>query len=332
MEKTSNNAAKYAFFYMLSLVALVFMALSTGMVVFQIINKNIVDVLKDYGMMYNSEALKFAISAIIISSPVYFLLMWQINKSLFDGRLSRESGVRKWLTYFILFVSSVVVIGWLIGTIYSYLDGELTMRFVLKSLTSILIAGAVFSYYFYDIKRETVVGAKDKVMTIYAYGSMLVVLAALVSAFVFVESPRTTREIKQDMALLSKFDKIDSAINAFVNDEKKLPASLDELRKKQDYILESDLKNPADGQNFDYKASGKSTYEICSTFFRSNKDMQDSSYNGYLNSRWPHDAGKQCIKREVDNTKDLIDKLDAEKAASTTAPAKTVPVARPIKK
>ncbi len=35
---SNHNSAKYAFFYMLSLVALVFVALSTGMIIFQIIN------------------------------------------------------------------------------------------------------------------------------------------------------------------------------------------------------------------------------------------------------------------------------------------------------
>ena len=44
----TNHPAKFAFFYMLGLVALVITALSTGMIIFQIINKTIADVLENY--------------------------------------------------------------------------------------------------------------------------------------------------------------------------------------------------------------------------------------------------------------------------------------------
>lgn len=321
MEKATNNA-KFAFFYMLSLVSLIFVALSVGMIVFQIINKNIVDIISDYSTMYSSGVLKFAISAIIISAPIYFLTMWQINKNLYDGALDKHSEIRKWLTYFILFVSSVTMIGWLIGTIYNFLDGELTIKFILKSLTSILIAGAVFSYYFYDIKRENVVGAKDVIVRIYFYSTLVIVIASLASAFLFVESPTVTRQIKQDMAMLQKFDKIDGAINSYVAEQKKMPVSLVELRKKNDYILESDLKNMVDNKAIEYKVKSNGSYEICANFLRSNKDDK-SSENEYMNGRWSHDAGHQCFQREVINSKDLLDK---QAATTPAAPAKTVPV------
>ena len=129
--QNTNNSPKYAFFYMLSLVALAFMAVSVGIIIFQIINKNIPDAVSSFRSCYNSGALKFAISAIIISAPIYYVLASQINKNLFTGKLSAESGIRKWLSYFILFVSSVVVIGYLIALIYSFLDGELTIKFIL---------------------------------------------------------------------------------------------------------------------------------------------------------------------------------------------------------
>src|SRR3989339_175203 len=148
MEK--NNAAKFAFFYMLSLVSLIFTALSTGIIIFQFINKNITDVLSTTTTGFDSSALKFAISAVIIAAPIYFVLMSLINKNLFEGNLDKESGIRKWLTYFIIFISSVVMIGWLIGTVNFFLDGELTIKFILKSITAILfseIDGAINSYF-----------------------------------------------------------------------------------------------------------------------------------------------------------------------------------------
>ena len=114
MEKQN---AKFAFFYMLSLVALVFTSLAAAMVVFQIINKKVIDLITLAPGGFNQDALKFAISAIIIAAPIYFVMMWLINKNLLAGKMDKESGIRKWLTYFILLISAVVMIGWLIGAI-----------------------------------------------------------------------------------------------------------------------------------------------------------------------------------------------------------------------
>lgn len=168
LEKSSGSQnAKFAFFYMLSLVALIFMAVATGTIIFQIINKKFIDVLSYMGG-FNEGAMKFAISAIIIAAPIYFITSWFINKNLTVGKLNKDSGVRKWLTYFILFVAAVVMISWLIATINSFLNGDLTAKFILKTLTAIFIAAAIFSYYLYDIRRAEI---KPKDLTVIIYFS-----------------------------------------------------------------------------------------------------------------------------------------------------------------
>jgi hypothetical protein len=301
MQQDSNNSAKFAFFYMLSLVALIFMALSAGIIVFQIINKNIIDALQVFRGRYSSDALKFAISAIIISAPIYYLTVTQINKNLFKGLLDKDSGVRKWLTYFILFVSSVVMLGWLIATIYNFLDGELTVKFVLKALTAIAISTAIFTYYLYDIKRDNVVGVKDKVARAYFYGSLFVVIVVLVSAFIFVESPRETRNIKHDQGVINKFNQIDGAINTYYRDNKKLPESLDELMTADTYyLIERDIEDPATKKRFEYKRVDETTYELCAVFMTASKDYEENGdYRYYYDKRWRHEAGYQCLRQKV---------------------------------
>ncbi len=276
------------------------MSLSTGIIVFQIINKNIIDALQSFRGSYSSDALKFAISALIISAPVYYIAAAQINKNLFKGLLDKDSGVRKWLTYFILLVSSVVMLGWLISTIYSFLDGELTVRFILKAATAIIIATIVFTYYLYDIKRENVIGVKDKIIKIYFYGSLVIVIAALVSAIVFVESPKETRNIKSDNNILKKFNRIDSAINEYYRAEKSLPDGAESLLNGKFYLSEDALRNGATKKKFDYKITGERTYELCADFLTSNKDREsDYRYRYYDGGRWKHDAGYQCLGQEV---------------------------------
>ena len=297
MEKQQN--AKFAFFYLLSLVALVFVALSSGMIIFQIINKLVVDDLTLAPGSFSQDALRFAISAIIIAGPIYFAMMWLINKNLLSGMMEKESGIRKWLTYFILLVSAVVMIGWFIATVGSFLNGEFTLKFILKSLTSILISALIFSYYLYDIKRDDV-SKNNNVIRIYFYGSIALVAVALVIAFFFIDSPLKVRDQKFDQAVINKFSQIDYAINAYFGENKKLPADLNALLNGGStyYVIESDLTDPATNKLFVYNVKAKDAYEICATFKTENKSqVKDQSY--YVDTRWLHDVGYQCLKQRI---------------------------------
>jgi len=299
--ESQNNAAKFAFFYMLSLVALVFMGLSAGMIIFQIINKYIIDILNQNQGSFSPEQLKFAISAIIISTPIYYIITKQIHKSLFSGVLSKDSGIRKWLTYFILLVTSVIMIGWLIAVVNNFLDGELTTKIILKAITAIAISATVFSFYLYDIKREEVAEKKDKIIKIYFFASLFVVILVFVASLFIVESPTETRNRKVDQSILENFSQIESAANEYYNTNKKLPDSLDMIREEYRYILEKNIVDPITNEKYEYKVVDEKNFEICANFRTSNKNNQDNRFDYYLDQEWQHDAGYQCLNGKVRN-------------------------------
>ena len=299
METTNHNsqAAKFAFFYMLSLVALVFTALSTGMIIFQIINKLIPDVPGFFQGSFSDSSLKYAISQLIIAAPIFFLTMRQIHKYLFSGELDNNSGIRKWLTYFMLFVSSVVLIGWLIGTLNSFMQGELTTKFLLKAITAIGISATVFSYFLYDIKRKEVKGVRDSRIKIFLIGSLIVVVAALVGSLFVVESPSQARERKLDSMVINNFNEIDQAVNIYYTENKELPKSLVILQEDISFLRDKDLKDPATNKTYEYKVSGDKTYELCATFRTESLDEAGREY--YFDDRWQHEAGEQCLTQTV---------------------------------
>lgn len=295
------NSAKYAFFYMLSLVSLIFMAVSVGMIIFQIINKNMIEAVSTMPGCFVPGALKFAISAIIIAAPVYYIASFQINKNLFTGKLSSDSGVRKWLTYFILFISSVVIIGYLISIIYNFLDGELTIKFLLKTLTVLAISGGIFSFYLYDIRRNVVVGSKDKIVSIYFWISLAIVICSFLAGLFFAESPKQARLKRQDAELLRRFNSLKYAIDDYHNEAKKLPSDLEELSAKSAILKKAELTNPVTNKQFDYEILIETKYKICADFQTSNIEEMDSGCNwdSWLDQEWRHDKGYQCIEKEV---------------------------------
>lgn len=295
-----KNSAKFAFFYLLSLVGLLFVSLSTGMIIFQIINKYIVDVI-DTSNYFSSSDLKFAISALIISAPVFYLTMKQIYKNLYSGELEKDSGIRKWLSYFVLLVSSVVMIGWLIATLNNFFDGELTTKFILKALTALSIAATIFSFYFYDIKREQTAEVKDKVIKIYFYASLLVIIISFIASLFVVESPTQTRNRKFDVVIINDFYAIDSALNSYYADKGKLPESLQELQAETIYLQDDVLKDSATNQFYKYQVIEDKKYELCATFKSANKNTNPNDFESYADPRWLHEAGYQCIKNKIES-------------------------------
>jgi len=297
----NKHNAKYAFYYLLSLVALAFTAISVGMIVFSIINKTIADVLNNTGGNFDSQ-LKFAISALFIAAPIFYLITNLIRRGFHRGELDKDSGIRRWLTYFIILVSSLIVLGVFISVINIFLGGELTGRFVLKALTVFVISGAVFAFYFYDIKKDEPAKA-DKVVNIFFWSSVALVAAAFVAAWFFVESPQVARARLLDQALTNNIYSVESAVNTYYDRYKKLPATLDAVHNDQNvYIDPAALIDPETKAPIIYNRLSDKDFELCATF------RQDSATdNGtktastiypvaYSGDNKNHHAGYQCLK------------------------------------
>jgi hypothetical protein len=285
--------AKYAFYYLLSLVALVFTALSTGMIIFSIIDKSVTDAITQYGGMYDGP-LKFAISALLIAAPIFYILSRLIIKGLRDGELDKESAIRRWLTYFIILVSSLIILGVFIGVMNNFLSGELTLRFILKALTVLVISGGVCSYYFYDLKRDAAAN-NDPIIRIFLFASLAVVIAAFIAAWFFVESPQTARERRLDQVVVSNIYSLESAVNQYYERNQRLPESLDELREGGVYLNEQALIDPESKEKIEYRKLSEESYEFCATFRLASDSGIDRPYPIYSGDNKYHEAGYQCV-------------------------------------
>lgn len=300
-----NNNAKYAFYYLLSLVALIFTAISVGMVAFGIINHTIFDTLTSRNGV--SDSLKFAISALLIATPIFFVTQSLINKGLRSGELDKESGVRRWLTYFILLVSSVTMLGVFIGVINNFLAGEFTTSFILKAISMLVISAAVFSFYLYEIKRENVV-EKSLVMKIFFFASLSVIVIAFISAWFFIESPTVTRAKRLDQNLINNINTIENAVNSYNEKYKKLPENLEEVKNNRDMYFDAmTFVDRESGAPIDYKKTGDKTFEICATFRTDNKNVDPRVDTSYYDPTKMHSAGYQCLTNTTWSDQKMID-------------------------
>lgn len=293
---TNKQSAKYAFYYLLSLAALIFMALSVGMILFSIIDKTIPDAL-NFGSGNFDGTLKFAISALLISTPIYYLIFGLINRGLKKEEIAKDSGVRRWLTYFTLLVSALIILGVFIGVINTFLAGSLTSQFILKAATVFIISAVVFFFYFYDIKREDVV-KKDLALKIFFWATLVIVVAVFISSWFFVESPKIARERRFDQALSNNISSLESAVNNYYANNKKLPETLDALKADNNiYLPAFSLLDPETKSPIVYQPLTDQTFQFCATF---RLDSAQDNYNGSVTVSYPrgannHAAGYQCV-------------------------------------
>lgn len=289
-EGTSH--AFHFFLYLVSFLSLLFTAIGAGTILFQVINKNIPDELGRYYNFFSDEAIRFGLSALIIAAPIYFILSFLIAKYLKQGKISENSKVRKWLTYIILFLASAIIIGDLIALVNGVLGGEIVARFVLKTLVILAIAGSVFGYYLWDVRKRDMAGKKYLSNKIFAAASVAALVAVFIGGLFAVESPVEARKIKIDNQTVEALNNYRFSIESYYTRNKKLPASLD--------ILEN--KPFLSGGNIDsitYKTTGETNYELCADFGRSNVDDSQSSGRNFLDTEWKHKEGNHCFSRDV---------------------------------
>lgn len=146
------------FWHFLGMGTLYVSAISLTSVLFQIVNILVPDPVLSGGI-YNyaldgaKSTLRMAVSALVIMFPVCVYALKQIQESYEKDKEKRELRIRKSIIYFTLFVVSFIIMITLVFLINRFLSGELTLRFFLKLLSTLVVAGSVFGYYRWDLHR-----------------------------------------------------------------------------------------------------------------------------------------------------------------------------------
>ena len=249
-----------------------------------------------------ANSVRLSTSILIIVIPVYILTSWLLEKDLANNHERRELKLRKWLIYFTLFISAVTIIVDLIIFVFNFLSGELTIQFFLKVLVVLLVAGAVFGYYIWDLRRKEI---KSKTPKILAWILSFVVLASIIAGFFIIGTPAEQRQRRFDEQRITNLQILqDQIINYWVRKEV-LPQNLSELEDSiSGFIVPTD---PESDLVYEYIVIDTLSFKLCATFKTSTEDFgstsQDSKYSYPYDSfkqRWKHEAKRTCFTRTVD--------------------------------
>ncbi len=278
--------------------------------VFEYINKAFPNpVAGSYYIDPYSSNISYETAALIVLTPVFLVLMRFIRRDIAADPSRNDIWVRRWALFLTLFLAGATIVVDLIVLLNTYLQGEdLTVGFLLKVLTVLLVAGLGFMHFIADLwgywEREQ---ARARMVN---WGVGILVIVTIIAGFFIVGTPQQIRAQKQDAVRLQDLQNIQWQIVSYWQQKESLPASLDDLR---DPISNSVIPNdPATGEPYTYKRNSPLDFALCATFATeggtnvlqgravpipteptlvTGKDTQDN---------WQHAAGKVCFDRSID--------------------------------
>jgi hypothetical protein len=263
------------------------------------------------------------VATLVITFPFFVWVTRYLKKDVIAHPEKRELRIRKWLLYLTLFIAGIVVIGDLVALVYSFLQGELTLRFILKILSIFLIAGSIFYYYLNEVREHRAspyVPLLSKIVVGLVSGAVIV-------GFFVVGSPFAQRDNRLDERRVGDLSIIQSQLINYWQNKGALPAKLDDLN--------SDISgfrvpvDPKTGQAYTYTTSSDRVFSLCADFQTSTRglDYRPTAVNPVpyeeLQSNWFHDAGHHCFDRTIDP--DFYPPVQKTPAPSPKVPTKVVP-------
>lgn len=293
-----------------SFILLGIVATALGTLYFQVINTHFHDplaALSGAGDWGRTSAIHHAIASLVIGFPLYFVAIRLWFRKFREDEGRTESSLSKWLTYLVLLVASVTIVGDLITVLFKLLQGEVSARFFLKALTILVIAGIIFSFYYLErLKIQYRKPIPRKMFQYFGWAVAGFVVLGIILGFFAAGSPETTRERAFDMERARNLGALSRCIEGYAQDLGQLPPSLAELRRTSKYShCAIHMKDPETQQEYEYRivtpsriqgAAQVGEFELCAIFsLASGGPGSETGYADRGIAIWSeHGAGRSC--------------------------------------
>lgn len=248
------------------------------------------------------DDIRSALAVLIIFFPAYVWAWRTIEIDLAANPDKRRRWLRTCPIYLTLFLAGLFALGDLSYVVYYFLTGDLTSRVILKVAAIGLVAGAVFGFYLYLLRREPGIFAPGA--RLFGYTSCLMAVAVAIAGFGVAGSPTRARLQRLDAKRIQNLADIQTKLVSYWQQKRNLPRSIDDLNDDLGgFTAPSD---PETRQPYDYRATGATSFDLCANFALKDYDVRRTVYvwvpesDGGYNSAWNHDAGHVCFTRTID--------------------------------
>lgn len=302
---SARTSAKDFFLHLGAMVGLYTIVISFLNLVFTIINKAFPEVNNYYVYLRSGSEISLPVATLLIVFPIFIVLSYFVQKTYTQSPEKKDLPIRKWLTYITLFISGIILAGDLVTVLYKFLDGQdLTLGFLLKALSVLLVSALVFGYYLNDI-RERIPSSRRKFWVIV---SGVVILVFIIIGFSVIGSPRSQRLYRYDDRKISDLQNIQWQVISHWQTYGSIPNTIQELSNSSSINYYNIPKDPETGENYGYTKTSDLSFEICATFNKANKTNKAENLQIMpmyiektgMNENWQHEKGRECFSRTID--------------------------------
>ncbi|MFA7314695.1 MAG: DUF5671 domain-containing protein [Candidatus Magasanikbacteria bacterium] len=302
MNQTNKNTPKDVFLHLFNIFTFYLSIIAFITLLIQYIDKLFPDAL-NYYFDRISSGVTWSSSILLISIPAFIFTSWLLEKDIRLVPEKKDFKLRKWLLYFTLFLAAITFIVDLMIFVYNFLQGEITMRFFLKILVVLVVAGVVFAYYMWDLKRTM---EKTNILKFLATILSVIILGSVVAGFFIVGTPKEQRNRKFDNQRIQDLSMIQNQIISYWQQKNKLPENLETTQSDiSGFIVPVD---PETKQAYEYTVKSDLSFELCANFTTTlNQEeskrlgMYDYTYPAtYAPQNWTHEKGQSCFERTID--------------------------------
>lgn len=305
MDDDKKTGPRDVFTHLLAIIFLYVTVLTFGSLIFILVDRFFPDPLVSWSSGDISSQLRWPLAVLTIIFPLYLWLTYYLQKDILRIPEKRELKTRKWLLYFTLFLTTIAIVVDLVTLLYNFLNGELTLNFILKVLAVFAIAASVFAYYLWTLRKD-IPACRHPRMRVFVFLEILLVSAFIIFGFYVNGLPQSERLRRFDARRESDLAIIQNEIVVYWQAKRSLPAKLDDLRN--DITGFAPPSDPITGSAYEYRVTGTLSFELCATFETSSGDQDlDKSrmpaapfMGGLYDGNWRHDAGRVCFMRTID--------------------------------
>jgi hypothetical protein len=156
-ERAGIGSARDAFFHLLAFTALYAWAISLIFLIFTYIEFAFPDPVtrpSTYAIEGALSGIRASLATLFVSYPLFLLVWWFLLREVRIAPEKANSGVRRWLSFLSLFVGAVTIMADVITVVFYLVEGDLTVRFLLKVAVLLVITGALFIYLALTLRSE----------------------------------------------------------------------------------------------------------------------------------------------------------------------------------
>lgn len=295
----NNNHTPKHFVLQLGALASLYLSVSFLLVLlFGLVNVLFPDVAEGYWAIESAQSnIRLGIAMVIVFTPVYFVLTRIVNKIRRQTPSNTYLNLTKWLLYVSLLIGAGALLIDLVVVIMTFLEGELTQRFLLKAFAVLVVVGAAAHYYLLDSKGYWLKNESKSIM--YGIGVALIAIVSVAYGFANIETPAQVREAKIDNQQIGDLQDMQWRIEDYYRVNEMLPEDLGTL-----YGAFPVPVAPEERDSYVYESTGEKSYKLCATFNQNVLGIDNSMARPVFekNADWNYQAGEWCFKRTIDDT------------------------------